>query len=99
MHHDAAGIRHSAGGTKNRYLSGKRLECSRADTYPPGFSFPGPVNLFSPGEEGRGRAATTTQRHDGVAQRPRATITPREIWLIRSGNYPPLSDHTPGVRR
>ena len=31
------------------------------------------------------------RRHRGVAKRPRATIAPREVWLIRSGNYPLLS--------
>ena len=42
--------------------------------------------IFSHQERKEADAPTTQrQRHDGVAQRPRATITPREFRLIRSG--------------
>ena len=39
-----------------RYFPGKCLHPGRADTYPLGYSFPGLVHLFPPGEEGGGRA-------------------------------------------
>ena len=75
-------------GTPHRSLIGKRLHPGRAGISPP--RFPSQVLLiFSHQERKAGDARRRQQQqHDGVAQRPRATITRREIWLIRSGNYP-----------
>ena len=76
-------------GNKNpRRLMGEHLQYCRAGIYPPALFSPSPVHLIPPGEGGRGRRGnndiTTTQRRDGVAQRPRATIASRELRLIRS---------------
>ena len=63
-------------GNKYRYLSGKRLQPARADTYPPGFSFPGLVHLFPPGDEGGPRAATTQQHNNDTMALPRGPVPP-----------------------
>ncbi len=58
-----------------RCLMEKHLRSGCADTYPHGLFFPSVVHLFP----------STQQRHDGVAQRPCATITRTEFRLILSG--------------
>ena len=76
-------------GNKNRHLSGKRLQPGRADTYPPGFFFPGLVHLFPLGEGGRQATETTTTRW----RCPEAPCHHRAQGVsVNPFGYPPLSD-------
>ena len=83
-------VGHTNPGEQEPVFVGKMPSISPRGHLPSGFSFPGPVHLFPPGEEGGGRAATTT-RHDTTRWRfPEAPCIhhAQGDWLIRSGNYP-----------
>ena len=61
--------------------------------YPPAFFFPGPVHLFPPGEEGRGRRGNDTDTDTTRWRRPEAPCHHHAQGVsVNPFGYPPLSD-------
>ena len=81
-----------------RYLIGKRLRSGRADTYPPGFSFPGPVLPIPPRDGGGGASGDDDGDGDDTMALPGDPVQPSCAGTsVNLFGYPPLSDHKPRI--